>query len=511
LMRRYRFAEMKVSLIWLVCLMILPLSNLTAQYVKYTYPNGIVSSEGTMVSGQPDGYWRTYYSDGTLKTEGNRKFFKLDSVWKFYRKDSTLERMITYLVDVKHGSEMVCFKNGKPQEVWTNENGIKSGKVSYYYDSGELWKVIDFKNNKEEGKGTEYEKDGRIISLYVYKNGFVYSYEKINRYNEQQRKTGIWRDLYESGDLKEEGNYTNGLRNGVFKNYDRKGKLVGIQQYVDDVLMEGENATAIPDIRQDFYEDGQIKSSGSYRNGKKQGTFRQYDPRGNEEMAQLYEQDLLVAEGNLDSLGRKVGLWKLYYLSGQVKAEGSYKEGLKEGNWKYFYSDGVVIQVGSYTNDLPVGNWKWYYSNSLLHRDENYLRGKENGHCVEYDSLGNVLTEGDYANGRRTGPWILKVNDHKEEGLYEDGELTGLWTWSYGDGGKAFEGEYMVGTPVGKHKYWYPSGQIKMKGTYEGGELAGRWDYYDEDGTLSLQLEYEAGVVIKINGNRIKLPEAQEE
>ncbi len=506
----YRFVKMIG--IRNICLLVGALVHfvLNAQYVKYTYPNGVVSSEGTMVNGKPDGYWKTYYPDGGLKTEGNRYQFKLDSTWLFYRDDSTLERQITYKADIKHGKEVLFNVKGKPQEEWINTNGVKSGNVRYYYDTGELWKVIAFSNNKEEGKGTEYAKDGRIISQYVFKNGFVYTHETINRYNEANRRTGIWRELYEDGEVRMEGNYTNGLRNGVFKQYDKQGKLLSIEQYVDDVLVEGEEATGIPDIRQEFYSDGQLRTIGSYQNGKKQGTFRNYDPRGKEEIAYLFEQDVKVAEGQLDSLGRKIGAWQFYYPDGQIRHKGSYKLGLKDGAWTYYYSNGKVIQTGSYINDLPTGNWKWFHGNALLHRDEYYLRGKEDGHCVEYDSLGNVLTEGDYVGGLKTGPWILKVNDHSEEGAYEDGERNGIWIWKYADGTKAFEGEYTVGTPSGRHKYWYPNGQLKMRGEYEGGELSGRWDYYAEDGTLTLQLEYEAGIVTRINGVKIKLPEPKE-
>ena len=501
---------MKVKGILILIWLTVQACGLWAQYVKYTYPNGVVSSEGNMVKGKPDGYWRTYYPDGGLKTEGNRLNYQLDSTWFFYREDSTKERMITYRADVKHGKEVIYNQFGRVKEEWENSNGIKTGKVRYYYESGELWKEIEFVNNKEEGKGLEFETDGRIISLLLYKNGFVYNHERINRFNDQQKRTGIWRMLYEDGSLKEEGNYTNGLKNGVFKYFDRKGKLTLIQQFIDDVLVEGEGATALPDIRQEYYSDGQLKMSGSYRNGKKQGTFRTYDPRGKEGLSYLYEQDVKVAEGNVDSLGRRIGPWKLMYPDGSMKAEGSYQLGKKDGSWKYYDTDGDVVQTGSYQNDEPIGNWKWYYSNKALHRDEYYLRGKEDGHCVEYDSLGKVLTEGDYINGRKNGPWVLQVNDHSEEGAYEDGELNGMWIWRYGDGSKAFEGEYSVGTPTGRHKYWYPNGQTKMKGEYEGGELSGQWDYYQEDGTLILQLEYEAGQVIKINGSKIKLPKVEE-
>lgn len=508
--RSYRFVEMKGIKIFLIGLLAIAHLAVEAQYVKYTYPNGVVSSEGTMVNGKPDGYWKTYYPDGGLKSEGNRLNFKLDSTWLFYRDDSTLERMITYAADIKHGKEIRYNSKGKPEEEWSNNNGIKSGNVRYYYDTGELWKVIAFSNNKEEGKGIEYEKDGRIISLLIYKNGFVYSHEKINRYNDANRRTGIWRELYDDGEVRMEGNYTNGLRNGVFKHYDKQGKLLTIEQYVDDVLVEGEEATGLPDIRQEFYPDGQVKTVGSYQNGKKHGTFRNYDPRGKEEIAFLYEQDNKIAEGILDSLGRRIGPWTFYYPTGQVKTKGSYKLGLKDGQWSYYFTDGKVVQTGAYVNDLPTGNWKWYYNSSALHRDEYYLRGKEDGHCVEYDSLGNVLNEGDYVGGLKTGVWILKVNDHSEEGSYEDGERNGVWIWKYGDGTKAFEGEYAVGIPVGKHKYWYPNGQLKMRGEYEGGELSGRWDYYAEDGTMTLQLEYASGIVTRINGVKIKLPEPKD-
>ena len=43
---------------------------------RYLYPNGQVSSEGVLVNGRPEGYWRTYYETGALRSEGNRKRFE---------------------------------------------------------------------------------------------------------------------------------------------------------------------------------------------------------------------------------------------------------------------------------------------------------------------------------------------------------------------------------------------------------------------------------------------------
>ena len=62
-------------------------------YNVFYYPNGEISSEGTLKNGQPDGYWKTYYESGVLKTEGKRKFFLLDSVWDFYHENGKIDIM----------------------------------------------------------------------------------------------------------------------------------------------------------------------------------------------------------------------------------------------------------------------------------------------------------------------------------------------------------------------------------------------------------------------------------
>jgi antitoxin component YwqK of YwqJK toxin-antitoxin module len=501
----------KLIRISVFALFVLLVSAVHGQITQFRYENGVISSEGMMKDGKPDGYWKTYYPDGGLKTEGNRLNFKLDSTWKFYREDSTLERVITYREDLKNGTEKVFSSKEVLVEEFQNKNGIKNGEAKLYYDTGELRKVSQFINNKEEGKATEFEKDGRIITNLVYKNGFIYSEERINRYDLNGDRTGIWKDLYPSGIVKEEGNWRYGKRNGVFKFYDKKGALEKLEKYEDGVLVIDEASTAILDLRSDYYDSGKVKSTGPYREGKKQGNFREYDEQGVEIGGVLYDGDVRIGEGRIDSLGRRIGPWKLYYPDGALRAVGEYKEGLKEGPWQYYYADGKTEQKGIYKGDLPTGLWQWYFANGKLHREENYRKGKEDGHAVEYDENGAVIHEGDYTDGKKTGPWVLTINDHHEEGEYLDGERNGVWIWTYNDGQKAFQGEFQSGIPVNKHKYWYSNGQVYMAGSYEGGEMSGKWDYFSEIGLLELQVEFEAGQVIKINGTKIKLPEAPEE
>ncbi len=484
--------------------------NAFGQYTQFKYENGKVSSEGMMRNGKPDGYWKTYYPDGGMKSEGSRLDFKLDSTWNFYREDSTLERSINYRNDLKNGPEKIYLAEGILIEEFINENGIKNGEAKYYYESGELKKVVNFINNREEGKSTEYDVDGRIITLLIYRNGFIYSEERINRYDSNNKRTGIWRDLYPDGLIKEDGNWANGLRNGVFKFFNKKGDLEKLEKYEDGVLVIDEASTAILDMREEYYDNGKVKNSGPYRLGKKQGNFREYDINGNAIGGGLYDNDVKMGEGMIDSLGRRVGHWKLFYPHGELRSEGDYIQGMKDGPWSYFYDNGKIEQKGSYRDDLPHGQWQWYFVDGSIHRDEFYRKGKEDGHAIEYDSLGVVINEGDYVDGMKSGKWNLTVNDHHEEGEYQDGERNGEWLWIYGNGKKAFQGEFQAGIPVSKHKYWYDSGLLKMIGGYEGGEMNGRWDYYDEQGLLILQIEYSAGLVTRINGKKIKLPERKD-
>jgi antitoxin component YwqK of YwqJK toxin-antitoxin module len=481
------------------------------QFMQYRYENGTVSSEGYLRDGKPDGYWKTYHSNGQIKSEGNRKNFQLDSTWNFYTVEGIIQKSISYSEDRKNGWERIYDPEGRCIEEYTNKNNIRNGRANWYYPTGELKKTVLFENNKEEGKSTEYERDGRVITLLTYRNGFIYTEERINRYDNQGKRTGIWRDLYEDGKLRQEGNWAMGMKNGVFKFYTKKGELEKLERYENDVLIIDEASTAILDIRKEYHANGTIKEVGTYREGKKQGNFRTFDETGKEISGLLFDNDTLVGEGMIDSLGRRIGDWKLLYQDGKVRAQGKYIAGMREGNWVYFYPNGKQEQTGVYKMDWPTGMWKWYYGNGALHREEMYRNGKEDGSSIEYDTLGVVINEGEFTAGARNGKWKLTINDHIEEGQYLDGERDGVWLWFYGNGNKMFEGEFQSGIPMGRHKYWYDNGQVEMTGKYKAGEMDGRWDYFDLNGFPSMQLDYEEGNVVRINGQKIRLPQSEEE
>ena len=124
-------------------------------YKKLYYPNGKISSEGTIKDGKPDGYWKNYYEDGKLKSEGNRKDFKLDSLWKFYNEKGLLYLIYTYKEGKKTGYKYTF----KPQ-LKDSSKGMTASKEYYrndtlmgdafYYDKGKLRQIINYKGGLAE-------------------------------------------------------------------------------------------------------------------------------------------------------------------------------------------------------------------------------------------------------------------------------------------------------------------------------------------------------------------------
>ena len=111
------------------------------RFVQFYYPNGQVSSEGTMRGDKPDGYWKTYYVTGVIKSEGKRTNYLLDSTWNFYNQTGELVQRISYSIGEKSGfSISYRYDNpnnpGQPTMVSKElyVNGKKEGNSFYYYN-----------------------------------------------------------------------------------------------------------------------------------------------------------------------------------------------------------------------------------------------------------------------------------------------------------------------------------------------------------------------------------------
>jgi antitoxin component YwqK of YwqJK toxin-antitoxin module len=249
---------------------------------------------------------------------------------------------------------------------------------------------------------------------------------------------------------------------------------------------------------------GRVKKMGGYRNGKKEGVHREYDENGNVIGSEVYSNDILLAEGIYDEQGRRQGLWKYYYLTGEIKEQGKYKDDKRVGTWRYFFEDGEIEQIGDFANDLPEGTWRWYYPNKEIRLEEDYAFGFEDGPSIEYADTGTVIAKGEYIDGYKEGVWEYRIGNLREKGKYFEGEKQGLWQQYYVDTKKlAFEGEYLNGIENGFHRYYYADGTVKRRGRYRLGLRDGIWEFLDENGNITLTIKYDQGKEIEYNGEKI--------
>jgi antitoxin component YwqK of YwqJK toxin-antitoxin module len=487
-------------------------------FVQIFYPNGQVSSEGTMVDGKPDGYWRTYYVTGVIKSEGKRTNFLLDSIWNFYNQAGELTQEISYQLGEKSGySNSYSYNNPeKPgqatlisKELYVR--GKKEGASYYYHPTGELKLIVFYREGMKQGLSREFTRDSTLITVVQYKDNYVVDRERVNRTDNQGNKQGTFREYYENGNIKKEENYLDNQLHGYYREFDGNGELLVAIRYERGQIMEeiDEDMRELLDMKSTYDEQGRLIFTGGYKEGIPVGIHRFFDTAGVVENAYFYnERGQKLSEGIIDEQGRKLGNWKDFYPTGELRATGTYADNLQSGTWTYYFRSGGVEQKGRFNRGRYQGIWNWYYPNGNIWREESYFNGREDGMFVEYDEQGNILAKGDYINGEREGEWFYQVGDHEERGSYVIGLKEGTWKYFYQDGTLKYEGNYTQGTPDKRHKYYYPDGTLKEEQYYAMGLRERSWKKYDTEGNLVMTISYKQNEEQRINGVRIRLPES---
>lgn len=458
---------------------------------KTYYPSGIVKSEGNRLNFELDSLWIFYNEHGdTLQ--------KID-----YKKGKKNGYLFTYeyLYDNNKTNGGLASK-----ELYLND--VKQG-ISFYYEKGVLYKAITYKDGKKHGLAKEFDKTGKIISITEYSNDYIINREKINQVDNKGFKQGVWKTFHPNNKLAVESNFLNDTLSGYYKEFDISGKLLKIVKYMHGNLLSDSLSEEKNPIKwvEDYYDNGKIKFLGGYKEGVPVGIHKEYPRDGSVIIAKEYdEMGILSGEGALDENDKKQGNWKYYYETGELKALGAYKDNLKTGDWIYYYLDGKVEQKGKYSKDKPSGLWVWYYDNGKTWREENMDRGKEEGAFVEYDKEGNILLKGEYTDGEREGVWYYHAGDITDEGSYQAGLQNGPWKQTFSNGKTAFEGNYVQGVLDGKQKWYYDNGYVREEGLYSMGSREKNWYKYDMQGVLYLTITYKNDKEYKLNGVKIKLP-----
>ncbi|EPG72621.1 MORN repeat protein [Leptospira fainei serovar Hurstbridge str. BUT 6] len=243
---------------------------------------------------------------------------------------------------------------------------------------------------------------------------------RVGDYKDDKRE-GIWKTLYETGETLRETPYAAGLKEGEEKKLTKDGTQTESTVYKADkkngpywsksekgfLLEEGAYADdkKVGTWKEYYAEDGAKKSVTDYKNGQKSGHETNYQKDGN----------TLSSEGNYAE-DLKIGNWKSYYDNGQVQADGAYapkgtgadRKSLRTGPWKEYYKNGKVFAEGQ-RDHTRKGDWKFYWSNGNVAYKGAMSNEFMMSSAEAYDKEGQMIGKGKMSFS------ILLIDDKNDE------------------------------------------------------------------------------------------------
>ena len=193
-------------------------------YQKFYFESNVISSEGFLINGIPEGKWISYYENKNIKSEGFWKNSLLDSTWIFYDSSGGITLKENYRNNLKNGLSIFYDSSGFKVKETKYIDGKKSGKsLIYYPGTNKIKEENNFKNGIKDGVSVEYDENQQLKTIYQFNMGVVYKKEEINRLDSEGKKQGVWREYHDNGKLKEEAFYFHGKQDGIVKKYNNKG------------------------------------------------------------------------------------------------------------------------------------------------------------------------------------------------------------------------------------------------------------------------------------------------
>lgn len=199
----------------------------------------------------------------------------------------------------------------------------------------------------------------------------------------QGRKQGEW--IKRSDDGKRviyKGTFKNDKPVGKFFYYYPQGNVSTVLEH----LGEGKSKCRM------YHSNGSIMAVGNYIDQKKDSTWWYFNDKKIILKQENYKNGVLdgahinyfplnekkprIAEEVYYRNGRKEGPWKQYFLSGKIKAICTYKMGLRQGKIIYYFESGEKDVEGYYKDGLKNGYWT--FTNEEGDKEKHYyLRDKE--------------------------------------------------------------------------------------------------------------------------------------
>lgn len=180
----------------------------------------------------------------------------------------------------------------------------------------------------------------------------------------------------------------------------------------------------------------------------------------------------------LDTIPKNYDLKQIFYSDGKLKCQGSKYKSKREGSWKCYHKNGELKWSSTFKDGEEHGTVECYYENGTW-KKTNVKHGILEGKTIEYnyDSMVNEFyyVEGEYVNGKETGKWINKYENHSIMGFTN----------------------YVSGVREGDFEQFHKNGKISVKGRFENDEIQDSLYIYDDSSELERIELFDNGKLIR--------------
>lgn len=170
-----------------------------------------------------------------------------------------------------------------------------------------------------------------------------------------------------------------------------------------------------------FYKESKRpRYEGTFEHGKEIGIFnfyddtkaksviatREFNAKDNSAYTTFFDQaNNKVSEGKVVNKLFE-GPWKYYHQASKtVMTIENWKNGKLEGLRSVFYPSGKIAEETNYKNSLKDGAYKKYSENGMVLEESIFKDNEYNGLAIFRDPEGNVVSKGQFVNGKKAGIW----------------------------------------------------------------------------------------------------------
>lgn len=366
---------------------------------EHFFKDGKIKKEIFFKDGLEEGFARDYDISGNIIVIYNyRRGFLIDreiinrrnsldnkhGKWIYFYETGEAKREENYRNGILHGFVKEFDEKGNLRSISKYENGIlqkdaeetKQFEIRYdYYPDGRVKIVGSYHNNLPDGVRREYGKDGKLERSYIFNEGIMIAEGIIN---EKGLRQGLFKEFYENGQKKSEGEYLNSKKVGEWVYYYPDGKIEQRGRFDRNGKPDGEWIW--------YYNNGNIWRQENYLSGEREGEYREFDVNGREIVKGQYIEN------------EETGVW--IYEIFEVRETGKYLDGQLDGLWKTTdLETGNLLFEGRYIDGTPNGKHIYYWPNGLKRLEGNYIMGIREGDWNYFNELGKQYLRVRYKDG----------------------------------------------------------------------------------------------------------------